>query len=278
VIGAIEVAAKTPDVSERDRLLRFVIVGGGFTGVELAGELVAYIHGVLKYYPIPEKSVDIVVIEAGGRLLPHLPERFGKYAARTLHDRGVRIVLGKDVESVDGAGVALKDGERFESRTVLWDAGVEPSPLVKHLGLKTNSHAAIEVERDFSISGHAHLWAIGDCAAVPKKGGGTYPPLAQNAVREGPLLARNVLARLSGRATKPFRYRELGQMASLGNRHALAQLPGGKMLTGIPAWLLWRSYYLSRLPSNGRKARVAMDWTLGLAFPPDLSRLPMVRK
>ncbi len=278
VLGAIEIASQTSDISERDRLLRFVIVGGGFTGVEAAGELTAFVHAILKYYAIEERAVEIVLVQAENRLLPHLPDRFGKVAARSLHDRGVRILLGKTVESVDPAGVDLKGGERIESRTVLWDAGVEPSPLVKHLGLKTSSHSAIEVERDFSVPGHAHLWAIGDCAAVPRKKGGTYAPLAQNAVREGPLLARNVIAKMRGKSTKAFSYKELGQMASLGNRQALAELPGKKMLTGLPAWLLWRSYYLGRLPGAGRKTRVALDWTLGLAFPPQLARLPMTER
>ncbi|MDQ2866700.1 MAG: NAD(P)/FAD-dependent oxidoreductase [Candidatus Eremiobacteraeota bacterium] len=274
VIGALEVASHTDEVNERDRLLRFVIVGGGFTGVESAGELIAFIGSIVKYYPLPKSAVDVVLVGAESRLLEHLPEKFGKYAARSLRDRGVRVEVGRRVESVDGNGVALDGGERLESRTVLWDAGVEPSALVKTLGLKTSSHAAIDVEADFSVSQHPHLWAIGDCAAVPKKSGGTYAPLAQNAVREGPLLARNIIARLRGRATKRFRYRELGQMASLGNRQALAELPGGKMVTGSAAWLLWRAYYLSRLPGAGRRTRVLLDWTLGLAFPPSLASLP----
>lgn len=278
VIGAVEVAAQTIDIADRDRLLRFVIVGGGFTGVESAGELTAFLHSIVKYYRIDERAIDVVLVQDESRLLPHLPERFGKYAARSLHDRGVRIMLEKRVESVDPNGVTLKGGERLESRTILWDAGVEPSPLVKQLGLKTSSHAAIEVQRDFSVPGHSHLWAIGDCAAVPKNNDGTYAPLAQNAVREGPLLARNVIARLRGRRTKPFRYKELGQMASLGNRQALAELPGGTMLAGTPAWLLWRTYYLSRLPGNSRRARVALDWTLGMVFPPELARLRLTNR
>lgn len=279
VLGAIEIASQSDDIAERDRLLRIVIVGGGFTGVEAAGELTAFARSIVRYYPaIHENMLRIVLIQAEKRLLPHLPDRFGKQAARVLHDRGVEIRTGKEVDSVDPRGVTLKGGERYESRTIVWSAGNEPAPFVKRLGLPLSKHGAIETQRDFSIDGHPHLWAIGDCAAIPKKSGGTYEPLAQNATREGPLLARNVIARLRGKKTASFAYKKLGQMASLGGRHALADLPGGTMLTGFPAWVLWRTYYLGRLPGIGRKTHVALDWTLGLAFGPAMTRLPMVER
>lgn len=267
IIAAVEMASESDDVAERDRLLRFVIVGGGFTGVEAAGELSAFVRSILGYYPaLRESMLSLVVVQSEKRLLPHLPDRFGKYAARVLHDGGVDIRIGADVDRVDPAGVTLKNGERFESRTVVWCAGTESAPIVTRLGLKTSKHGAVETRPDFSIEGHKHLWAIGDCAAIPKQDGGTYAPLAQNATREGPLLARNVIARLRGKRTKPFRYKTKGQMASLGDRHALAELPGGVKVTGVPAWILWRTYYLGRLPGVSRKTRVALDWALGLAF------------
>ena len=279
LVSAIEVASDTHDLVERDRLLRFVIVGGGFTGVEAAGELTAFLRGIIAYYPaLAKHRPSVVLVQAAQRLLPHLPQRFGKYAARVLHRRGVEIRTEMEVERVDPSGLTLKNGERYESRTILWDAGNEPVPFVKRLGLPLSKHGAIETERDCSVKGCAHLWAIGDCAAVPKGKDGTYAPLAQNAVREGPLAARNAIARLRGSTTKPFTYQRLGQMASLGNRHAVAQLPGGLMVTGFSAWLLWRMYYLSRVPSAARRMRVALDWSLDLAYTPSPARLPMVEK
>jgi NADH dehydrogenase len=279
VIGALEVTAKTNDLLERDRLSRFVVVGGNFTGVELAGELQAFLHSILRYYPgIDPASVEVVVVESSDRLLGHLPEKFGKYAASVLRKRGTRLVLGREVNAVDPHGVELKDGERIESATVIWAAGVAPSPLAKQLGIKTNEHGAIETGGDFAVAGTPHVWAVGDCAAVPRPQGGTYAPLAQNAIREGKLLAANIRARLGGKPTKNFRYSELGQMASLGHRNAVVELPGGRMLTGALAWFAWRTYYLGRLPGWNRRTRVALDWTLALAFPPETARLPLVDK
>jgi NADH dehydrogenase len=277
IIGSLEVAAATNDVVERDRLLRFVVVGGNFTGVEAVGELRAFLENTLKYYPGLTGS-DVVLLQDGEHLLSHLPPKFGKYAAAALRGRGVQIELHAKASSVDDRGIDLEGGKRFESRNVIWAAGEEPAPLAKALGLETDEHGALKVAPDLSVAGHDHVWALGDCAAVPKPDGGTYPPLAQNALREGPALAKNIARRTRKKKTKPFRYRMLGQMASLGDRQALAELPGGRMLTGRLAWVLWRSYYLGRLPGLNRKARVAVDWTLELAFPPDFSRLPMVEK
>ena len=164
--------------------------------------------------------------------------------------------MHEEVSAVDSRGVELKDGKRIASGTILWAAGDKPSPLAAQLGLKTNEHGAIETSGDFTVTGAPHVWALGDCAAVPKPRGGTYAPLAQNAIREGPLLARNIVARMRGKATRNFRYRELGQMASLGNRTAVAEMPGGHMLTGRAAWIVWRAYYLeprSRLHSIRRE-------------------------
>ncbi|MGA7748286.1 MAG: NAD(P)/FAD-dependent oxidoreductase [Candidatus Aquilonibacter sp.] len=268
VVGALEAAATTSDLAARDRLLRFVVIGGDFTGVELAGELLAFLHAILGYYPsIDCAKVELVVLESGARLLGHLPDKFGKYAAAALSKRGARLRLNEEVSAIDGRGVELKSGERIASGTVIWAAGEKPSPLADVIGLKTNKRGAIETGADFAVSGASHVWALGDCAAVPRPKGGTYAPLAQIALREGPLLARNIIARIRGRSTANFSYEELGQMASLGDREAVVELPGGVMVTGFVAWLLWRTYYLGRLPGLRRKTRVALDWTLGLVFP-----------
>ncbi|MGH7755676.1 MAG: NAD(P)/FAD-dependent oxidoreductase [Vulcanimicrobiaceae bacterium] len=275
-IGALEVAAGTRDLAERDRLLRFAIVGGGFTGVEATGELLALVGSILRYYPTIERpAVTVELIESGDRLLAHLPPQFSKLAAHALRERGVELQLGKQIASVDAQGLEFSDHSRRECATVVWSAGVEPDPFVNQLGVQLSKHGAVVVNPDFSVPGARGVWALGDCAAVPKRGGGTYAPLAQNAVREGPVLARNILAKLAGRATADFHYTSLGHMASLGDRYGIAELPGGHIIAGFPAWALWRGYYLSRLPGGYRKARVALDWTLELGFPRDTARLTL---
>lgn len=267
VVSAFEAAAGSGDRLLRDRFLRFVIVGGGFTGVETAGELTGLLRNLRKYYPVLSAyTPEIVLVESEKQLLGQLPDRFGKRAAVSLKDRGVVFELGERVASADAEGLSMQSGKRYESATIIWTAGVKPDPLIETFGLKTTKHGALLVNPDLSVPGLDGIWGLGDCASVPKKSGGSYAPLAQNAVREGPRVARNIIARLRGRPTRPFTYKRLGMMASLGDRDAVAELPGKRMIAGLPAWMLWRGYYLSRLPGWPHKIRVAMDWTMSGIF------------
>lgn len=273
-IWLLELADTTGDDAERQRLLTLVVVGGGFTGVEAAGEMVELFRSVGRFYPHVKKSdIRIVLVEGGKTLLPGLPARMGEYSERDLRRRGVRVITGDGVKSADDDGLALASGQRIETRTIIWSAGVRPRSLAGSGELPHGKHGTIAVGQDLRVPGCEHVWALGDCAAIPDGKGGFYPPTAQHAIREGPVLADNIIAVLRGQPTKPFRYTTLGMMASLGARKAVAQLPGDRVLTGFPAWFLWRSYYLSRLPGLERKLRVAFDWTLELVFPRDISEL-----
>ena len=266
--------ADTTDAAERKRLLTLVVVGGGFTGVEAAGEMAELFHSVRRFFPNVQKDdVQIVLIEGGATLLPGLPARMGEYSQRDLLRRGVSVIAGDGVKCADDRGLELASGRRIETRTIVWSAGVKPRSIAVSGGLPRGKHGTIAVAEDMSVPGFPGFWAIGDCASIPNGSGGLYPPTAQHAIREGPVLAENIAASLRGRPTKPFRYSSLGMMASLGARKAVAQLPGDRVLTGFPAWFLWRSYYLSRLPGLDRKLRVAFDWTLELLFPRDISEL-----
>ncbi len=273
-IWLLELADTVPDEAERKRLLTLVVVGGGFTGVEAAGEMVELFRSVLRFYPhVKKDDVRIVLVEGGATLLPGLPARMGSYSQRDLRRRGVRVITADGVKSADDEGLELASGERIETRTIVWSAGVRPRPLAVKGTLPRGKHGTIAVGEDMRVPGCEAVWALGDCAQVPDGEGGFYPATAQHAIREGPVLADNIVAVLRGRPTKPFRYKSLGMMASLGARKAVAQLPGNRVLTGFPAWFLWRSYYLSRLPGLDRKLRVAFDWTLELVFPRDISEL-----
>lgn len=273
IVYLLELADSLTDPLERAKLLTVVVVGGGFTGVEAAGEFVELFHSVVRYYPtIKLSEIRLVLVEGGPVLLSGLPEKMGTYSLKNLRKRKVEIITGDGVASADDSGIVLQSGRRIDTATIVWSAGVKPSPIVAKTSLPTKRGALI-VGQDFRVQGTTNVWAAGDCAAIPDGEGGTYPQTAQHAIREGPVLAENIVAVLRGRPTKPFRFHSLGMMASLGARKAVAQLPGDHVLTGYLAWLLWRSYYLLRLPGIDRRLRVAFDWMLDMVFPRDIAEL-----
>jgi NADH:ubiquinone reductase (H+-translocating) len=273
LIWLLELADTERDEARRRTLLTIVVVGGGFTGVEAAGELADLLRSVLRYYPNVRDDARIVLVEGGPVLLPGLPPRMGTYSARALAKRGVEIRTGDLVAGADDDGLILRSGARISTETIVWSAGVKPTPALQSAGLPLARNGAVTVESDMRVPGFPNVWAIGDCAAIPNPAGGFYPATAQHAIREGPVLAENIAATLRGGATKPFAFNALGMMASLGGRRAVAQLPGDRVLTGIIAWFLWRTYYLLRLPGLDRKFRVAFDWFLEMFFARDIAEL-----
>jgi NADH dehydrogenase len=275
VIASLELADVTSDPVERARLLTYVIVGGGYTGAEGAGELVDLFASITRYYTsIAPGEVRIVLIEAGAVLLAGLPPGMGRYTAKNLVSRGIELHLGDAVTSLDERAIGLASGAVIPTATVLWSAGVRPTPVLRDLPLQHARNGGIIVGRDFAVPERPGVWALGDCAWIPMRAPGEwYPMTAQHAIREGPALARNIAASLHGRATRPFDFTALGTMASLGARRGVASLSNGLVITGFPAWFLWRTYYLSRLPGFDRKVRVALDWLLGLIFPRDIAEL-----
>ena len=271
-ITGLENAATTSDDAERRALVTFVVVGGGFTGVEAGGELLSFLRSAARFYPrIELGQIRVVLVAGSDRLLEQLPASLGTMAQRMLQQRGVEVVLGDQVAAVDAGGISLHSGKRYETRCVVWSAGVRPSPLAAGLALAHSEHHAIVVNADLSVAGAPGVWALGDCAQVPKPNGGSYPQTAQHAVHEASVLARNLLATLRGRKTKPYAYRALGMMASLGAHEGLADIGNRLTIAGLPGWLLWRAYYLWQLPGNDRKARVLLDWSLSLPFPQDIA-------
>jgi len=282
VIAALEQAVVTPAGPERARLLTFAVVGGGYTGCECAGELVDFFHSIVPFYrPLRLADVRMILIEAGKALLPDLPAAMGRYTTRNLARRKVELLIGDGVTRIDDHGIALQSGTSIPCATVVWSAGVRPSPVLRDLpGCTHARNGGIVVNQDMSVIGAPGVWALGDSAWIPMQPNADlddkdawYPATAQHAIREGPALADNLVATLRGKPTKPFHYTTMGTMASLGARRGVAQLPGGFVLTGFPAWFLWRSYYLARLPGLDRRVRVALDWLLGLIFPRDIAEL-----
>ncbi len=274
LVWLLELADTIADETRRQRLLTLVVVGGGFTGVETAGEIAELFRSVLRFYRrLQAEQVKVILVEAGPVLLAGLPPKMGEYSRRILERRGIEVLTGDGVTGADEHGLTLQSGRRIESETIIWSAGVKPSAMIADMGVPTTRRGAIETKEDMHAVGVDRVWALGDCASIPDGEGGVYPMTAQHAIREGPHLAQNIVAVLRGEPTKPFRYKTLGMMAALGGRKAVAQLPGDRVITGFIAWFLWRTYYLLRLPGLERKMRVAFDWTLELIFPRDTAEL-----
>ena len=257
----------------RQALGHFVVIGGGFSGVEVAGELVDCLASIRRYYPMVEAAeLRVTLLHDGQRLLPELPASLGVRALKSLTRRGVAVLLGARASGISAQGVTLADATLLRAATVLGTIGTQANALVGALGLPTE-RGRIVVAPDLAVPGHPGVWALGDCALVQNAfDGQAAPPTAQFAVREGCLLANNLLAVLNGRTTRAFRHKPLGAMASIGHMKGVA-LVLGLPLSGLPAWLLWRAYYLSQMPTLGRKLRIFVEWTWGMFFPTDITHL-----
>jgi NADH dehydrogenase len=263
---------------ERRRLLgHFVVIGGGFSGVEVAGELADYLKSSQRYYPrVNMDEIRLTVVQDIDRLLPELPVRLGRAALRSLERRGVAVLLGKRAAEVHAGGIRCADGEMLAAATVICTIGTRSNALVETLGLAAE-RGRIVTRPDLSVADAEGIWAVGDCALVVNQlDGKAAPPTAQFAVREARLLARNLLRRLACRATEPFRYRSRGMMAAIGHMNGVADV-FGIPVSGLPAWLIWRAYYLSQMPTFGRKLRIYVEWTWGMFFPPDITHFRFTR-
>ena len=261
------------DPALRHALGHFVVIGGGFSGVEVAGELVDCLASIRRYYPrVAADELKVTVLHDGERLLPELPPRLGAAALRSLRRRGVEVRLVTRAASLFDGGVTLLGGPALAASTIIGTIGTQANALAAGMGLPM-ARGRIVVGPDLSVAGHPGLWAMGDCAAVPNAFGGQLaPPTAQFAVREGCLLANYLRRVLKGKETRPFRHKPLGAMASIGHMKGVAEV-FGIPLSGLPAWLLWRAYYLSQMPTFGRKLRIFVEWTWGMFFPTDITHL-----
>jgi NADH dehydrogenase len=277
VIGRLEQASQTGDAEERRRLLRFVVIGGGFSGVEVAGEIHDLAGGALRHYPgLDREEMRVTLVHGGDRLLPELRPRLAEKAARGMRQRGIEILFEALAREVDGDGLraALSDGteRRIEAGTVVSTVGTAPNPLVAEFGLPVEN-GRIRTRPDMSVEGLPGLWAIGDCAAVPNATtGATAPPTAQFAVREARQLAQNLRRTRDGQPTRPFAFGGLGTLATIGNRRGVAEVLGVPV-TGFPAWLLWRAFYLSKMPTLSRRLQIFVAWTWDMLFPSDIAQL-----
>jgi NADH:ubiquinone reductase (H+-translocating) len=267
-----EAAAHTEDRTRR-RLLTFVTAGGGFSGTETTGAINDFVRETARYYPeLNPDLIRVVLVHPGSFLLPELGEELGWYAELKLRERGVEVIKGTRVSSYDGETVRLSDGSAVEATTLIWTAGVKPNGVIDLLPFQKERGRLI-VNKFLAVPECSRIWAAGDCAAIPDpKTGNFHPPTAQHALREGAAAAKNIEATILGRPPRPFTYTTQGQLATIGRRTGVAMIFGIKF-SGFPAWWLWRTVYLMKLPRLAKKLRVIADWTLDLLFGKEIEQM-----
>ena len=262
---------------KRESLLTFVVAGGGFAGVETIAGVNDFIREALEFYPrLSEEMLRVVLVHPGAVILPELGEKLGTYAQKKLAERKVKIHPHTRVAGVTDAGVELSDGTLIKTNTLVWTAGTSPNPLLELLPCK-RERGRVVVNQYMEVEGWPGVWAFGDCALIPDlKTGKPHPPTAQHALREGKVVARNVLAAMRGGKKKPFAFKTIGLLAAIGRRTGVAQIMGVNF-SGFIAWVLWRMIYLSKLPRFEKKVRVALDWALDVVFSKDLVQFQTLR-
>ena len=276
VIEMFERADKESDPGIRSRLLTFVVAGGGFAGVELAGALNDFAHSILAdYRNLTNDELQIILVHSRDRILPELSEELARYALKKMAERGVIFRLNTRLTDAGPGKVILSDGS-ISADTLIWTAGTIPNPLLKKLPIETDKRGAVVVDTTLAVLDRPGLWAIGDCAVVTDaRTGKACPPTAQFAIREAAVLARNIHASLEGRPVGSFHFDSLGALCVIGHQTACAEItvPFARSksfrFSGLLAWGMWRGIYLMKLPGLERKLRVLTAWTLELFFPRD---------
>lgn len=267
----------------RRRLLTFVVVGGGYSGVETAGQLMDLLQDVRCYYPILRKEeFHVILIHLGKHLLPEISEDLGIYCEQNMRRRGIELLLEQRVTAMTSSRVHLENDRTIDTHFVVSTVGNAPNPLLLDLIEKEKLPSVkgrILTDPTLRVCGHPDLWAAGDCAAVPMRTSSNAapvppvrycPPTAQFAFRQGELVGANIAHALAHKPAKPFTFTGIGELASIGHRTAVAQILGMKF-SGFIAWFMWRTIYLMKLPGLDRKLRVMIDWTLDLFFRRDIT-------
>jgi NADH:ubiquinone reductase (H+-translocating) len=273
VLRRLEAAEVASTDTHRRRELTFVFVGAGYAGVEALAELSDLVRDAMRHYPALRVTPQRwVLVDAAPKILPEIPTRLGDYAAQQLTKRGIEIRVETTLDSVEENAVHLSNGERILTHTVVWTAGVKANPVLSRLGLPLDERGRVKVDETLRVEGHEHVWALGDGARVPNLAtpGDFDPPTSQHALRQARRLAKNIAG-----DPRPYRYRMLGQVATLGRYKGIADVLGLRF-TGFLGWLITRTYHLYQLPLLSRKLRVVTDWTTSLFFRRDIAELSML--
>jgi NADH:ubiquinone reductase (H+-translocating) len=274
VLRRLEEAVAAPSDAHRRRELTFVFVGAGYAGVEALAELADLARDALRHYPDEVRATPQhwVLVDAAPKILAEIPPRLGEYAAEQLERRGVDIRVNTTLEAIEPHAAVLSDGDRILTSTVVWTTGARANPLLAKFGLPLDEQGRVKVDSTFRVEGLPNVWALGDCARVPNAAtpGHPDPPTSQHALRQARHLAKNLRGE-----PKPYRYRMIGQVATLGQHKGIAEVMGLKF-RGFLGWWITRTYHLYQLPLLSKKLRVVTDWTVALFFKRDIAELSML--
>jgi NADH:ubiquinone reductase (H+-translocating) len=265
VLSRLDAADTTIDPALRRRLLTFVVVGGGYAGVEALAELADMARYASRYYPtIDRDDIRWILVEATGRIMPEVSPKMGRYTVERLLDSDIEVNLDTRVKSMVGGHVELDDGQEFDTDTIIWTAGVKPSPMLDKTDLPRDERGRLDCHATLQVRDLPGVFSAGDCAGVPDLSkddpDARTSPSAQHAVRQAKVLADNVVAHLRQRPLKEYKHSYAGSVASLGLYKGVAEIYGVK-LRGIVAWFMHRTYHVSRMPTWNRRIRIVFDWT-----------------
>lgn len=281
LITMLENADQEEDPTIQSKFMTFVVVGGGFSGVETAGEINDFVReSAEKFYRnIDQTKIHIILISAKGTILPEIGD-LGKYAFDSLKKNGVEILVNSKIVDVTQEYAKLDNNIMIPTMTVIWAAGNEIDPIIANIQTEHDKSGRIMVDGNLRLANHRNIFAVGDCASINDiKTGKPYPSTAQHALREARLVADNIVAEINDKpeSLKSFVYSSKGSMAKIGKRNGVA-LMFGHSFQGFLAWVIWRQYYLATLPVVEKRIRVAFDWTIDLFFAKDITRFNNIRE
>jgi NADH dehydrogenase len=292
ILSILEQASIERDNKDlRKSLLTFVVVGGGFNGVETVGALNDFIRETIRefYKDIYMTDVRIMLVDSEDRILGQVDEDLGKWALLKLKANGVEFIMNTQVKGATPTTAKLDNGNVIQTHTIVWSTGVTPSKLIENLPCEHDKGHRITSNSYLEVAGYPGVYALGDCASITDPNTGKpYPPTAQHAIRQGKVAAKNIISTIKGKEVgggendrkkkkKKFVYKTKGMMAEIGKRSGVATLFGFKV-HGFAAWWLWRTFYLANLPTKQKKLKVMVDWTMDLLFKPDVAMIKRFAK
>ena len=278
IISMLEDADQETDTILQQKLMTFVVVGGGFSGVETVGEINDFVRESAKkfYRNISHENIKIILVSAGDKVLPEIGN-LGEYAKQALQKAGVTVYINTRLNDISNNIATLNNGEKISSATVIWAGGNTVEDVIQKLNAKHHTSGRLVVNKQLRLEDNSEVFALGDCAfSVDTRSGNPYPPTAQHAIRQAKTVAKNLENKINGMGVQhDFIYDTKGSMAKIGKKDGVALLMGHEF-RGVIAWFIWKQYYLSTLPTNEKKIRVGLDWFVDLFFPRDITRLSSV--